>query len=159
MAQWVHPTDALTQRKVFQRRRLTNLSALCEIGFSANRRLLGVPRLSHNPIRAEQAFTAVHHPIITSDGHRIAGLRLGDRRPRAALPSSAYVDPSHPFRPQATPAVYRSAYSMIVERPSALRSPRGPLLRKRHLLSPFSSQTSRRTAGWRGVTAVLLIFC
>lgn len=40
---------------------------------------------SHNPIRAEQAFTALHHPILTHDGHRIAGLRLGDRRAHALL--------------------------------------------------------------------------
>ncbi|MDT7712501.1 MAG: hypothetical protein QOG46_1190 [Pseudonocardiales bacterium] len=66
-------------------KRLTNLPALRQVGFSANRRLLGVQRLSHNPIRAEQAFTAVHHPIITNDGHRIAGLRLGDRRAHALL--------------------------------------------------------------------------
>jgi hypothetical protein len=67
------------------RKRLTHLPALREIGFAANRRLLGVQQLSHNPIRAEQAFTAVHHPIITSNGHRIAGLRLGDRRAHALL--------------------------------------------------------------------------
>lgn len=66
-------------------KRLTNLPALREVGFAANRRLLGVQRLSHNPIHAEQAFTAVHHPIITSDGNRIAGLRLGDRRAHALL--------------------------------------------------------------------------
>jgi hypothetical protein len=66
-------------------KRLTNLPALREVGFSANRRLLGVQRLSHNPIHAEQAFTAVHHPIITDTGHRIAGLRLGDRRTHALL--------------------------------------------------------------------------
>jgi hypothetical protein len=66
-------------------KRLTNLPALREVGFSANRRLLGVQRLSHNPIHAEQAITAVHHPIITNDGHRIAGLRLGDRRAHALL--------------------------------------------------------------------------
>ena len=66
-------------------KRLTNLPALREIGFSANRRLLGVQRLSHNPIHAEQAFTAVHHPIVTDTGHRIAGLRLGDRRAHALL--------------------------------------------------------------------------
>jgi hypothetical protein len=66
-------------------KRLTHLPALRQVGFSANRRLLGVQRLSHNPIRAEHAFTAVHHPIITNDGHRIAGLRLGDRRAHALL--------------------------------------------------------------------------
>jgi len=67
------------------RKGLTHLPALREIGFSANRRLLGVQRLSHNPILAAEAFTAVHQPIITDDGHRIAGLPLGDRRAHALL--------------------------------------------------------------------------
>ena len=67
------------------RKGLTHLPALREIGFSANRRLLGVQRLSHNPIIAAEAFTAVHQPIITDDGHRIAGLPLGDRRAHALL--------------------------------------------------------------------------
>src|SRR3954451_19495602 len=66
-------------------KRLTNLPALREIGLSANRRLLGVQRLSHNPIRAADAFTAVHHPIVTDTGARVAGLRLGDRRAHALL--------------------------------------------------------------------------
>ena len=66
-------------------KRLTNLPALREIGLSANRRLLGVQRLSHNPIRAAEAFTAVHDPIITDTGTRVAGLRLGDRRAHALL--------------------------------------------------------------------------
>ena len=66
-------------------KRLTNLPALRGVGFSANRRLLGVQRLSHNPIRAAEAFTAVHEPIITSTGQRVAGLRLGDRRAHALL--------------------------------------------------------------------------
>src|SRR3954454_5334811 len=67
------------------RKGLTTLPALRELGFSSNRRLLGVQRLSHNPIRAAEAFTAVHQPIVTDDGHRIAGLRLGDRRAHALL--------------------------------------------------------------------------
>ncbi len=71
-------------------KRLTNLPAPREIGFSANRRLLGVQQLSHNPIHAAEAFTAVHDPIITDTGHRIAGIRLGD--PRAhALPQALLV--------------------------------------------------------------------
>jgi hypothetical protein len=37
-------------------RRLTNLPALRQIGFSANRRLLGVQRLSHDPITGAEAF-------------------------------------------------------------------------------------------------------
>jgi len=66
-------------------KRLTNLPALREIGRSANRRLLGAQRLSHNPIRAAEAFTTVHQPIITDTGARIPGLRLGDRRAHALL--------------------------------------------------------------------------
>src|SRR5215212_5707353 len=66
-------------------KRLTNLPALREIGLSANRRLLGAQRLSHNPIRAAEAFTAVHQPIITDTGARIPGLRLGGRRAHAML--------------------------------------------------------------------------
>ena len=54
-------------------KRLTNLPALREIGLSANRRLLGAQRLSHNPIRAAEAFTAVHDPIITDTGHASPG--------------------------------------------------------------------------------------
>ncbi|NMI01691.1 hypothetical protein [Pseudonocardia acidicola] len=56
-----------------------------EIGLSAHRRQLGVQRLSHNPIRAAEAFTAVHQPNLTRDGHRVAGLRLGDHRAQALL--------------------------------------------------------------------------
>jgi hypothetical protein len=67
------------------KKRLTHLPELREIGFSANRRLLGVQRLSHNPIRAAEAFTAVHDPIVTDDGTRIAGLGLGDRRAHGLL--------------------------------------------------------------------------
>ncbi|HWJ52874.1 MAG TPA: hypothetical protein VNT24_05805 [Propionibacteriaceae bacterium] len=66
-------------------KRLTNLLALREIGFSANRRLLGVQRLSHNPIRAAEAFTTVNDPITTDTGQRIPGLRVGDRRAHALL--------------------------------------------------------------------------
>jgi hypothetical protein len=66
-------------------KRLTNLPALREIGFSANRRLLGVQRLSHNPIRAAEAFTAINDPLITDTGARIPGLRFTDRRTQALL--------------------------------------------------------------------------
>ena len=66
-------------------KRLTHLPALRQVGFSTTRRLLGVPRLSHNPIAAARAFTAVHDPIITDTGHRITGLRLADHRAHALL--------------------------------------------------------------------------
>jgi hypothetical protein len=66
-------------------KRLTNLPALRQIGFTANRRLLGVQRISHDPIRGAQAFTSLATPIIHNDGHRIPGLRFGDPRVHALL--------------------------------------------------------------------------
>ena len=66
-------------------KRLTNLPALRQIGFTANRRLLGVQRLSHNPIRGAQAFTDLTTPILTDTGARIPGLRFGDPRAHALL--------------------------------------------------------------------------
>jgi hypothetical protein len=39
-----------------------------EISFSANRRLLGVRQLSHNPIRPTQAFTAVGGVVLVECG-------------------------------------------------------------------------------------------
>ena len=66
-------------------KRLTNLPALRGIGFSANRRLLGVQRLSHDPARGAEVFAAVNDPIITADGNRVAGLRFADARTHALL--------------------------------------------------------------------------
>jgi hypothetical protein len=66
-------------------KRLTNLGALRQIGFAANRRLLGVQRISHDPVRGAQAFTDLTTPIVTSDGTRIPGLRFGDTRVHALL--------------------------------------------------------------------------
>src|SRR4249920_2619145 len=66
-------------------KRLTNLPALRQIGFTANRRLLGVQRLSHDPIRGAQAFTELTTPILTDTGTRIPGLRFGDARVHALL--------------------------------------------------------------------------
>jgi hypothetical protein len=66
-------------------KRLTNLAALRQVGFTANRRLLGVQRLSHDPIRGAQAFTDLTSPMVTSSGTRIPGLRFGDTRVHALL--------------------------------------------------------------------------
>jgi hypothetical protein len=68
-------------------KRLTdeNLTALRQIGFTANRRLLGVQIISHDPIRGAQAFTELTTPIITTEGTRIPGLRFGDPRVHALL--------------------------------------------------------------------------
>jgi hypothetical protein len=66
-------------------KRLTNLPALRQIGFTANRRLLGVQRISHDPVRGARAFTTLTAPIIHDDGNRIPGLRFGDTRVHALL--------------------------------------------------------------------------
>ena len=66
-------------------KRLTSLPALRQIGFTANRRLLGVQTISHDPIRGAQAFTEITAPILTDTGTRIPGLRFGDTRVHALL--------------------------------------------------------------------------
>jgi hypothetical protein len=66
-------------------KRLHNLPTLAQIGFSANRRLLHVQQLSHDPITGAEAFHAVNDPVITSDGNRTPGLRFADPRVQALL--------------------------------------------------------------------------
>jgi len=66
-------------------KRLTNLPALRQIGFTANRRLLGVQTISHDPVRGAQAFTGLAAPIILPSGTRIPGLRFGHPRVHALL--------------------------------------------------------------------------
>ncbi|MGH3305694.1 MAG: hypothetical protein ACRDOK_29325, partial [Streptosporangiaceae bacterium] len=52
-------------------KRLTNLPALRQIGFTANRRLLGAQKLSHDPITGADALARVSDPVITPAGTRI----------------------------------------------------------------------------------------
>jgi hypothetical protein len=66
-------------------KQLTNLPALRAIGFQANRRLLAVERLSHDPAAGQAALRQISQPLTTSTGTRIAGLRLGDPRAHALL--------------------------------------------------------------------------
>ena len=66
-------------------KRLTNLPALREIGFPANRRLLRVQTLSHDPITGIAVLHTVTDPAITEKGTRIPGLRLGQQRSHALL--------------------------------------------------------------------------
>jgi hypothetical protein len=63
---------------------LKNLPALREVGFSANRRLLGVQRISHDPITGADTFTTITNPV-TVNGQHAAGLRFGDARAQALL--------------------------------------------------------------------------
>ncbi len=66
-------------------KRLTNLPALRQIGYTANRRLLGVQRLSRDPSLGADALHTICDPITHSDGTHVAGLRLTDPRAQALL--------------------------------------------------------------------------
>jgi hypothetical protein len=66
-------------------RRLTNLPALRRIGFSANRRLLDVQRLSHDPADGTTTLTSITDPVHTPTGQRVAGMRFTDPRVQALL--------------------------------------------------------------------------
>ena len=66
-------------------KRLTNLPALREIGFCANRRLLHVQRLGHDPITGTDALHTITDPVTTATGANVPGLRLADRRSHALL--------------------------------------------------------------------------
>jgi len=67
------------------RKGLGNLPALCEVGFAANRRLLDVQQLSHDPAQGQKAFSEVNDPTTTPQGTRVAGLRFADQRAMALL--------------------------------------------------------------------------
>jgi hypothetical protein len=58
-------------------RRLENLPALRTVGFQANRRLLHVQQLPHDPAIGEVAFQELTAPA-EIDGQRTSGLRFGD---------------------------------------------------------------------------------
>ncbi len=66
-------------------KRLVNLPALREIGFSANRRLLRVQRLDHDPITGNVALHTITDPITTERGTRVSGLPFGQQRSHALL--------------------------------------------------------------------------
>lgn len=60
-------------------KRLKNLSALGKVGFSANRRLLNVQRISHDTSIGEDAFARMQRPAQVQ-GQKAAGLRFADPR-------------------------------------------------------------------------------
>jgi hypothetical protein len=66
-------------------KRLHNLPALRQIGYTANRRLLRVQTISHDPADGTTAIHATCHPVTTDTGARVAGLRLTDPRAHALL--------------------------------------------------------------------------
>ena len=60
-------------------KRLHNLPKLREIGFTANRRLLEVERMSHDCILSEDTFQAINRPV-AAGRQRASGLRFADQR-------------------------------------------------------------------------------
>jgi hypothetical protein len=65
-------------------KRLTNLPALRQVGFQANRRLLDVQRISQDCAVGEDAFHQINDPIEV-DGQRASGLRFADVAVQAIL--------------------------------------------------------------------------
>jgi len=63
---------------------LTNLPALRQVGFSANRRLLDVQSLSHDCAIGEDAFQRLNRPVEVN-GQRAAALRYADPTVQALL--------------------------------------------------------------------------
>ena len=66
-------------------KRLKNLPALREVGFSASWRLLRLERLSHDPITGAGHLAAVTGPVLTDGGTRVPGLPLAQARSHALL--------------------------------------------------------------------------
>lgn len=67
------------------RKGLTHLRDLARIGYTANRRLLRVQRISHDPIIGATAVHAVCDPVRHDDGTHVAGLPFTDPRAQALL--------------------------------------------------------------------------
>jgi hypothetical protein len=58
-------------------RKIENLTALREMAFAANRRLLDVQQLDHDPILGQDQFDSLTQPT-SVDGQRASGLKFGD---------------------------------------------------------------------------------
>jgi hypothetical protein len=69
-------------------KRLCNLPALREVGFSANRRLLDAQRITHDPAIGEEVFNHMAQPTVVN-GQRAPALRFGDPRVHALLAAIA----------------------------------------------------------------------
>jgi len=92
-------------------KRLPNLPALRQVGHTANRRLLAVQRLRHDPHDGITALTAITQPATTDTGARVAGLRLTDPRAQPYCPPCACSACCRPASPAATYATTWHPYS------------------------------------------------
>ena len=64
---------------------LTNLAALAEAGYAANRRLLDAECISHDPAAGAAALEMLTSPVISSTCTRVPGMRFPDPRVQALL--------------------------------------------------------------------------
>ena len=64
---------------------LTNLAALAEVGYSANRRLLDAECISHDPAAGATALETLTSPVISTACTRVPGMRFPDPRVQALL--------------------------------------------------------------------------
>jgi hypothetical protein len=64
---------------------LTNLAAMAEVGYTANRRLLDAECISHDPADGAAALEAITSPVISTTCTRIPGMRFPDPRVQALL--------------------------------------------------------------------------
>jgi hypothetical protein len=64
---------------------LTNLAALAEAGYSANRRLLNAECISHDPAAGTAALEMLTSPVISTTCTRVPGMRFPDPRVQALL--------------------------------------------------------------------------
>src|SRR5215472_2890451 len=64
---------------------LTNLAALAEVGYSANRRLLDAECISHDPAAGTAALEMLTSPVISTTCTRVPGMRFPDPRVQALL--------------------------------------------------------------------------
>ena len=96
---------------------LTNLAAMAEVGYAANRRLLDAECISHDPADGAAALEAITSPVISTTCTRIPGMRFPDPRVQALLGAccALALRPRrlHQPRPAALP------------RPPARENPRG----------------------------------
>src|SRR6266550_503200 len=77
---------------------LTNLAAMAEVGYAANRRLLDAECISHDPADGAAALEAITSPVISTTCTRVPGMRFPDPRVQALL--SACCALRHYLAPQ-----------------------------------------------------------
>src|SRR5207244_12012023 len=92
-----------------------NLPALREVGFSANRRLLAVQRLSHDPSIGADAIGALTRPTHTPTGTRVPALPIDSTRTQALLAALVIVTSVRHISPTRW---IRSTSSAVVTEPS-----------------------------------------